>query len=688
MVFTTYGGNMQLAKDQLEALEIISNSSAPLFITGPAGTGKSALLRYLVETHNESGDAVVVAPTGTAALNIGGMTIHRMALQMKLGAIHTIQVWKPLANNAELRKKYFDEIAAASFLIIDEVSMIRSDQMDALDRAFKLARKNSEPFGGIRVVMFGDPFQLPPIINFRNYYQSEMRYLAGYPTIAKTYFFEAHVFVGHPIEKFELYIPKRQKDEDAENQQFIEVLNNFRTGITTFQDLNFINERAGLHPQRTATQLFALRKRAENTNNEYLLNLPGDSVKFRGFSTPVGAFDDEFESFIEEEIESEFETGISNLRPTSSNESELPAPLELRVKVGAFVMFTVNTELKATDGDVRYPVTNGMTGTVTRISAHEIEVNVPLHGKSLICTRYRFDELGYHVTTGNGGEFKSALKRVVVAHYHQFPLQLAWAMTVHKSQGQTLDQAVVSFEDAYFAEGQAYVALSRVKRVNDLFLKGKVTFESTPPYPEALKKFTSQGTSKKFEVSAAEREQISMDVDAILRSRQPGWFEKVLNKYIRVVPILKDSTDFNHLQRARYLAKHCDIKPFDYFCSLWQVDERNARSIVKSLDDVLPFDVNFDELLKLKEFPNCVVIFNHGERNYSLERKNEQDRWVFTSSELEKPKYFDSDLLLEELPEFLPFTVNSMVIIGEIDSSEAQVLRKYLSPNQSVEISY
>jgi ATP-dependent DNA helicase PIF1 len=675
-----FRGIMKLGKDQLEAIQLIEQTDRPVFITGPAGTGKSALLKYLVESHDEQGDAIVVAPTGTAALNVNGMTLHRLALQMKINGAQTIQVWKPLPNAMELRKKYFDAITAAKFLIIDEVSMIRADQMDALDRVFKLARKSSEAFGGVKVVMFGDPFQLPPIHSYRQYWESEKRYLAGYPTPLKTYFFEAHVFVFHAIQTFELYIPKRQADTSPSTIRFVDALNDVRTGHPTFEAIDFFNERSSLRLPENSTKLYSRRDRTDKANADYLLKLPGDSTIYRGFSTPGEGFDEEFESFVNEEITKEFETGRSDLQPYAGSESDLPAPLILKLKVGALVMFTVNTSYPEVGGITDEPVTNGMQGVIQSLSAHEVIVKLVHNDKSIICKRFRFDELGYSAVSTTGEVFKSAVKRIVVGHFNQFPLQLAWAMTVHKAQGQTLDSAVVSFEDPHFAEGQAYVALSRVRKPEDLYLKGILGFESFLFYPKALEEFvTNRGTRLNL-VSQEKRIKISAAIANITPERGDGWFEEVMSKYIIAIPILKDSNNFNHLQRARYLEEHCGVNAFDYFCTLWESDKENAKSIIRILDEKLHSNVNFEELARLKRMPDCKLVFRTGSKLYVLQRVASKNRWELQVPGETKSTKFDADLLLESLPGYLPTDIDGVTISGDLSIDDKRIVEKYLAP--------
>ena len=677
---------MKLAKDQLEALRLIEESNQPIFITGPAGTGKSALLRYLVDKHDTDGDAIVVAPTGTAALNIGGMTIHRLALQMKIGNIHTIQVWRPLIGSTEIRKKYFDVIAQAKYLIIDEVSMIRSDQMDTLDRAFKLARNSAEPFGGVRVIMFGDPYQLPPIHSYRHYFESEKRFLDGYPTALKTYFFEAHVFVFHPIKTFELYIPKRQLDDSPSTIKFVESLNNVRTGFPTMGAIEFFNDRADHPVPHFSTKLYAKRARAEKVNSDFLAYLAGESVIYKGFSTRSDSYDDEFETFLEEEIAKEYETGKSELQTSSLSDSDLPAPLILKLKVGAFVMFTVNTSLPSAQTGVENPVTNGMTGTVVSLGPHEIKVQLTHSQVIVSCKRFRFDELGYSMQLDSGRTLRSSLKRVVVGHFHQFPVQLAWAMTVHKAQGQTLEKAVVSFEDPHFAEGQAYVALSRVRKPEDLFLKGYLGFESFLRYPIALEEFAAQKGTKLHDVTDAVREKVSASLENATPSRGSGWFKEVLSKYIIALPIMRDQRHFNHLQRARYLSEYCGIDPFDYFCSIWLEDEINAMSIVKSLDERLRLDVNFEELARLKSFPDCVMIFSRGSETFTLERVSRKSRWELQYPGSDRSRILDSDMLLEQLLDYFPSYFDQVTIHGDLNKVDVELVIKYLAPNRDLRV--
>ena len=398
-----------LSPEQLAVYERIEHTREHVFVTGRAGTGKSTILNHL--SFNTSKIIAVCAPTGVAALNVGGQTIHSL-LRLPTGIIADHDLDQP----AELKKM----LAAIDTLIIDEISMVSADLMDAIDRSLRLARgKKHDPFGGAQIIMFGDPFQLPPVPprdpHERAYFDDTYRSL---------WFFDANVWKDAPMSVVELSEVHRQRDD-----RFKEILGAVRFGVVEETHANELNA-AGARPAPDDVITLATTNATVNRiNAQRLASIGGSSLRAAA------------------EINGEF------------RENTYPADEVLELKPGAQVMFLRN------DPDGRW--VNGTIGTVSRIDgtvwvevggsgpdAEEFEVEPAVWERF----RYRYD-----------AETKK-LEKVVVAEFEQFPLRLAWAVTIHKSQGHTYDAAVVDLGPRAFSAGQTYVALSRVRSLDGLYL--------------------------------------------------------------------------------------------------------------------------------------------------------------------------------------------------------------------------
>lgn len=399
----------ELSAEQLEVFERIEHTREHVFVTGRAGTGKSTILNHLA--YNTSKIIAVCAPTGVAALNVGGQTIHSL-LRLPTGVIADHELDQP----AELKKM----LAAINTLVIDEVSMVSADLMDAIDRSLRQARgKKHDPFGGAQIIMFGDPYQLPPVPprdpHERAYYEDTYRSL---------WFFDAKVWLDTPMTVIELVEVHRQSDD-----RFKRILGAVRHGEVTQDMAEELNE-VGARPAPTdAITLATTNATVARINASRLAEIKGDPLRAVA------------------EINGEF------------RENTFPADEVLELKPGAQVMFLRN------DSDGRW--VNGTIGTVSRVEGTVwVEVDGPDGAEEFEVSpttweryRYRYD-----------AETKK-LEKEVVAEFEQFPLRLAWAVTVHKSQGHTYDQAVVDLGSRAFTAGQTYVALSRVRSMDGLYLQ-------------------------------------------------------------------------------------------------------------------------------------------------------------------------------------------------------------------------
>ncbi|MEO6942741.1 MAG: AAA family ATPase [Terrimesophilobacter sp.] len=394
----------ELSAEQAAVYATIEGTRENIFVTGRAGTGKSTLLNHL--SWNTSKQLVISAPTGVAALNVGGQTIHSL-FRLPIGVIadHDIE------QSAELRKL----LNTIDALVIDEVSMVNADLLDAVDRSLRQARQRPhEAFGGVQVVLFGDPYQLAPVpgdADERAYFADQYRSM---------WFFDAKVWNDTDLRIFELNTIHRQHEEE-----FKAMLNAVRHGTVTAEIAERLNS-VGARPAPTddAITLATRNDTVNRINAAELAKLPGRVLTAKA------------------EIAGDF------------GGRAFPADESLELKVGARVMFLRN------DSDQRW--VNGTVGTVRKITSKVfVDVDGETHEvEPAVWEKYKYS---YSAAT-------KQLRRDIVAEFTQFPLRLAWAVTIHKSQGKTYDRAIVDLGQRSFAPGQTYVALSRITELDGLYL--------------------------------------------------------------------------------------------------------------------------------------------------------------------------------------------------------------------------
>src|SRR6185312_689196 len=401
-------GRLSLSPEQQAVFELIENTREHVFVTGRAGTGKSTLLNHL--SWNTEKQLVISAPTGVAALNVGGQTIHSL-FRLPIGVIadHDID------QTAELRKL----LNSIDTLVIDEVSMVNADLMDAVDRSLRQARQRAgEPFGGVQVVLFGDPYQLAPVPGGTE----ERAYFAD--TYRSMWFFDAKVWQEADLRIVELLQVHRQHESD-----FRFMLNAVRHGQVTKEIADRLNEVGARPAPDDGTITLATRNDTVNRiNAQALERLPGRVLTAKA------------------EVSGDF------------GSRTYPADEALELKVGAQVMFLRND---AGQGDGPRWV-NGTIGTVTKIDSNVyVDVDGEVHEvEPAIWEKFRY----------TWSPETKKLTKDVVAEFTQFPLRLAWAVTIHKSQGKTYDSAIVDLGTRAFTSGQTYVALSRITTLDGLYL--------------------------------------------------------------------------------------------------------------------------------------------------------------------------------------------------------------------------
>lgn len=425
-----------LSPEQEELFRLIEDTREHVFVTGRAGTGKSTLLQHLA--WNTQKQIAVCAPTGVAALNVEGQTIHSL-FRFPIGLIADSEL-----EQSEPARKIMNAIDT---LVIDEISMVNADLMDAIDRSLRQARRRrAEPFGGVQIVMFGDPYQLSPVPPRGD----ELRYINDH--YRSFWFFDAQVWagpradagairsdglldlgrVGAPLHIRELREIHRQSDPS-----FKIMLNAVRHGIVTADIAEALNS-AGARPVPAPVDgeppiiTLATRNDIVNRINQRHLD---------ALSGPV-------------------QTARADVSGDFGRGEAYPADLDLQLKVGAQVMFLRN-DLGGKGEGPRW--VNGSIGTVTRIAGGSVRVEID--GEEHDVEPTVWERFRYAYDPGN-----RKLTRDIVAEFTQFPLRLAWAVTIHKSQGKTYDRAIIDLGSGAFAPGQTYVALSRLTSLDGLYL--------------------------------------------------------------------------------------------------------------------------------------------------------------------------------------------------------------------------
>lgn len=405
---------IQLNTEQIAAFKRIETTNHNFFITGKAGTGKSVLLQYFMA--NSSKKVAVVAPTGIAAITIGGQTIHSF-FGLKPCLQNTLN--KQEINLNAATKKILSNIET---LVIDEISMVRCDIMDMMDAKLRKAKNRPDvPFGGCQIVAFGDLYQLAPVMEKDDTVRKFLSDVYG-----SEFFFAAPGVKQNPFRIIELKTVHRQKDMD-----FINILNGVRVGKNDSSILNKINARNITPPPNARyITLTAKRSAADKVNIAKLNMLSTQEHTYHG--NVNGGF----------------------------KADETPTDISLRLKVGAQVMMINN------DNQKRW--SNGTLGVVSALGSDKIQVDIK-------GTKYWIEPETWHKYHYKYFDAQPVIRKTVVGTFEQFPIKLAYAITIHKSQGRTFDSVMLDYSAGHaFSAGQTYVALSRCKSLNGLYLQEKL----------------------------------------------------------------------------------------------------------------------------------------------------------------------------------------------------------------------
>lgn len=587
-----------LSEAAVYALRFINQTQQSIFLTGKAGTGKTTLLQEIIATTYKN--TVVVAPTGIAALNAKGVTIHSM-FQLPFSAFIPDNSAPPFSENSKFETKttlfrHFRMsgqkravIRNMELLIIDEVSMLRADLLDAMDFMMQSVRKKKAPFGGVQVLFIGDLLQLPPVIReeewgiLKNYYKGK-------------HFFHAHVIEQNPLLYIELSKIYRQTDS-----RFVSILNNLRHNEITARDIQILNEHVkpnfDLKANKGYITLTTHNHKADVINTSSLEDLKGKPITFK--ADIIGDFPEKI----------------------------YPIDSSLQLKEGAQIMFVKNDS----SPDKNY--FNGKMGIVKVLTNKEIWVHFPDENKTIEVDRYEWKNIRYTVN-----EVTKEIEEEVLGTFVHYPIKLAWAITIHKSQGLTFDKAALDVSQV-FLPGQAYVALSRLRSLEGLILLSPLRMngiltdrdvmdyaetKTTPEYMENIlkretKNFILNYLKKSFDWSELAQEwrnhQFSYNGDtenstkskyATWAKNQAGVIWQLLDPSSKFLLQLDrlfagEKVEFHHISDRIQAAFNYFMAPMDQLVYeiLWKLEE------VKRLKKAKAF---YNELLVLEDLQTKAVL--------------------------------------------------------------------------------
>ena len=497
-------------KQQLLAYDLIANTNSSFFLTGRAGTGKTTFLQNVQKMVDKQ--FITLASTGVAAILAGGETIHSFfGLPMDVCTPGT---------EGRMNESRIQTLLHTDTIIIDEVSMVRCDIIDAIDYTMRKFLHSNLPFGGKQVIFIGDMFQLPPVIK----QGAEKELMHDLYNTDDFYFYRANAIKRMRLVKIEFQKVYRQEDED-----FLQILENVRMNRTTFDDFMLLNDRVCKPTEKDGAviTLASINKTADDINQQRLAEIDAEEYIYEG--TVQGKFE----------------------------ERRFPVDMTLKLKVGAQVMFTRNDQNK------RWA--NGTIGKVTKLTKDEIQVTLE-GGSSYVVPNCTWNSYKYEYDSES-----RKMKKELLGTFTQFPLRLAWAITIHKSQGMTFDKLYLDLSHGMFAAGQLYVALSRVRSLSGLFLSQPII----PQYAHTSREVLAYASGYNDEKVINSEIESGKAVYKLLSNYK---YDEAAKQYLILVQKKAEAGD---IKEAMQLAKRfldtviCDD---DLFGSITQVPEMLKRA--------------------------------------------------------------------------------------------------------------